>query len=173
MRGERDDAAIDAAIAAAAQALTSAAPSAALRAGVRDRIGGRGLVASALRRKNLRWLVPAAAAAAVVVVALILGRLTSQPPGAPGNQPRPSAPVLVTAPAPQPNPGPVVETATVASPPVRRLAAAFEPPIEEVEPLIPPITIPPLETELIVVDASSGVMPIEIEPLRIEPLQGE
>ena len=162
MRSERDDA-IDAAISAAAEALTSAGPSAALRAGVRDRIG---------RRRAAWWLVPAAAAAAVVI-ALVLGRLTSQPPEAPGNQPRPSAPALVTAPAPESDNSPVDEAVSVQSPPVRRLAAAFEPPVEEVEPLIPPIMIPPLETELIVVDVSSGVMPIEIEPLRIEPLQGE
>lgn len=161
MRSERDDAAIDAAIAAAAQALTSAAPSAALRVGVRDRIG---------QRRPARWLVPAAAVAAVAM-ALILGRSTPQPPGAPGKQPRPSVPALVAAPAPQPDNGPAVEV--LSSPPVRRLAAAFEPPVEELEPLIPPITVPPLETELIVVDVSSGVMPIEIEPLRIEPLQGE
>jgi hypothetical protein len=62
---------------------------------------------------------------------------------------------------------------------VRQLAATFEPPpIEEPEPLIPAIAIPQLETEplairQIAMDVSSGVMPIEIEPLRIEPLQGE
>jgi hypothetical protein len=161
MRSERDDDAIDAAIAAAAQALTSAEPTAALRAGVRDRIG---------RRRTAWRLVPVATAAAVIVGALILGRSTSPAPGASVDQPRPSAPARVAVPPPELENQRVVQT--VASPP-RRLLAALEPPIEEVESLIPPITIPPLETAQIVVDASSGVMPIEIEPLRIEPLQGE
>jgi hypothetical protein len=42
--------------------------------------------------------------------------------------------------------------------------------IEE-EPPIPPIAIEPLVTVQIAVE-NSGVMPIEIEPLQIEPLRG-
>ena len=75
-----------------------------------------------------------------------MGRALSGPPGGPDNA--------------RPTPG-------------LALAPTFEPPFEEPEPLIPPITIEPLETELIAVDASSGVMPIEIEPLQIEPLRGD
>jgi len=61
--------------------------------------------------------------------------------------------------------------------PVRRLAADVAVPPEE-ESLIPPIAIEPLATDplpavQIVVDQSSGVMPIEIASLRIEPLQGD
>jgi len=52
-------------------------------------------------------------------------------------------------------------------------AEAVEPPTEEIESLIPPIAIPALETRQIAVATGSGVVPIEIEPLRIEPLQGE
>jgi hypothetical protein len=162
MRSEQGDG-IDAAIAAAAQALTSGEPSAALRGGVRDRIG---------RRRTAWWFVPAAAVAAAVLAAIILGRATPPAPGAPVNQPTPAAPALVSVPAPQPQRRPVDEAVAVV-PPMRRLAAPFEPVVEELEPLIPPIAIPPLETTQIVVDVSSGVMPIEIEPLRIEPLQGE
>lgn len=169
MRSERDGA-IDAAIAAAAEALTSAAPSAALRVGVRDRIG---------RRHTAWWLVPAAAAAVVLVA--ILGRTLSGPavPDGPDRVRAADVRLAIEHASPQLETvgralsGPPDRVRPAVTPPVRRLAAAFEPPVEEMEPLIPPITIPPLETELIVVDASSGVMPIEIEPLRIEPLQGE
>lgn len=177
MRSDRDDA-IDAAISAAAQALTSAPPSPAIRAGVRNRIGDD-RVASAFRRKIRWWLIPAVAAAAVVLVAAIVGRILPGPavPDGPGRvRPTDVRPPLTSTPPPslvttQPEPATAIPSAV--SLPVRRLADAFEPPPEELEPLIPPITIPPLETELIVVDAGSGVMPIEIEPLRIEPLQGE
>ena len=161
MRSEQGDG-IDAAIAAAAQALTSAEPSAALRAGVRERIG---------RRRSAWWFVPAAAVAAAVVAAIILGRATPPAPGAPVNQPTPAAPVLGSVPAPQPDSRPIDQAVTVL-PPMRRLAAPFEPPVEELESPIPPIAIPPLETTQIVVDVSSGVMPIEIEPLQMEPLRG-
>ena len=46
-------------------------------------------------------------------------------------------------------------------------------PPEELAPMIPPIAIAPLETKLIAVETSSGLMPIEIEPLQIEPLRGD
>lgn len=191
MRSDRDDDAIDVAIAAAARSLTEAEPSSALRAGVRDRIGGHGLVASALRRKNLRWLVPVGATAAVVVVVALVGRALLGPPSGPERvrpadvrpsieQASPQLDVVGrTLSGPAAPGGPDRVRPPVTSPRVRRLAATFEPPpIEELEPLIPAITIPQLETEpleirQIAVDTSSGVMPIEIEPLRIEPLQGE
>jgi hypothetical protein len=163
MRSEHDGDRIDAAIDAAARALTSSEPSTALREGVRNRIG---------RRWNVWRLVPAAAAA-MIVVALILSRLTSAPETP--VPPRPQQPELVVAPIAVPEPPPGIQrvVATTTMPPMRRLVAASEPPPEELEPVIPPITIAPLETALIAVDTSSGVMPIEIEPLRIEPLQGE
>ena len=44
---------------------------------------------------------------------------------------------------------------------------------EEEEPPIPPITIEPVHTVQIAVDESSDVMPIDIAPLQIEPLQGQ
>ncbi len=82
-------------------------------------------------------------------------------------------PALVTAP-PNAVPGPAHEVQPAVTVPLAdRLTATFEPPAEEPEQLIQPITIPALETQQIAVDTSSGVMPIEIVPLRIEPLQGE
>ena len=164
MRSEGDDH-LDAVIDRAARSLTAAAPSTSLRTGVRDRIG---------RRWNALWLVPAAAAAVVIVVAFVLGRFSS-PSGVPAVQPVPHPPALVTAPASVPEAAPDVRAvpAIATLPPMRRLVSAFELPPEELEPVIPPLTIEPLETRLLSVDTSSGVMPIEIEPLRIEPLQGE
>ena len=44
---------------------------------------------------------------------------------------------------------------------------------EDIAPLIDPIMIEPITTVQIAIDVSSGVMPIDIEPLRIEPLQGQ
>jgi hypothetical protein len=56
----------------------------------------------------------------------------------------------------------------------RRLAADVPvPPPAEEEPPIPPIAIEPLTTAQIAVDVSSGVMPIDIAPLQIEPLLGQ
>ena len=199
MRSDQDDDPIDAAIAAAARSLTAAEPSAALRAGVRDRIGGDGLMASASRRKNLWWLVPVGATAVVLVAAIVGRALLGAPESVRPADVRPSieqaSPQLEvvsrttpphragamgtprSGPAAPGGPNGVRRTGT--SPRVRRLAATFEPPpIEELEPLIPAIAIPQLETEpleirQIAMDVSSGVMPIEIEPLRIEPLRGE
>jgi len=54
----------------------------------------------------------------------------------------------------------------------RRAADVTAPPPEEESP-IPPIAIEPLTTVQIAVDVSSGVMPIEIAPLQIEPLLGQ
>ena len=157
---------IDAAIDAAARSLIDAEPSAALRVHVRERI----LAASAYRRKMQWALVPVVATATVIVVALVLGGSPSAPavqqalqaPPPPAATPRERAPVTE-----------IQRQAIAASlPPMRRLVT-FEVPQDEVESLIPPIAIAPLETKQISVDVSSGVMPIEIEPLRIEPLQGE
>jgi hypothetical protein len=85
----------------------------------------------------------------------------------------PSAPAIVRSirPAP-PAPAPLAVVSTTHSRvPQRRVAAAVAPAVEEENPLIPPITIEPLSTTRIAVDASAGVTPIEIEPLQIEPLQ--
>lgn len=188
MQSERGGDHIDAAIDAAARSLTTGEPSAALRMGVRDRISERSpvasafpfFVASAFRRKG--WLVPAGAMTALIAV-MIVGRALLDPLDEPdvertlsGPSARPTDVRLSidrattqsvsdpggrdTTPAPVRSPQPLA-------------AATLDLPFEELEPLIPPITIEPLETRLIVVDTSSGVMPIEIEPLQIEPLRGD
>jgi len=172
MRSEQGDSRFDAAIDEAARSLTSADPSPALRARVRERIGRRSLVASAGW-----WLVPVGMTAAVVIVALFLGRSPAPPSTRAVLQPVPT-PRAGTAPGvnvPETVPDTILETrhATAATRPLRRLPPPFEPAPEDLESPIPPIMIPPLETKQIAVDVRSGVMPIEIEPLRIEPLQGE
>lgn len=182
MRSERDGDHLDAVIDAAARSLTAGEPSAALRPSVRDRIG---------RRSNVGWLVPAAAIAVMAV--MIVGRALLGPPGGPdpstgsgspraesrGNRVRPTDVRLPidypSRPAPELSAAPLQPDIERLVPPnpTHQVVAVPELPLEELEPLIPPLSIPPLETKLIAVETSSGVMPIEIEPLRIEPLQGE
>jgi hypothetical protein len=165
MRSERDGDQLDAAIDAAARSLTEGEPSATLRASVRARISER--------RSFVRWaLVPVAASAAVIVAAVFLGRFTASPSGTPELPPKPQAPALVDAPV---SPVEAMPLDAVDAMPLtmRRVVTTFEPPVEEPEPAIPPLVIAPLVTELIEVDAGSGVMPIEIEPLQIEPLRGD
>ena len=182
MQSERGGDHLDAAIDAAARSLTTGEPSAALRAGVRGRIR----VASAFRRKAGWWLVPAGAMTALIAV-MIVGRILLDPLGEPevgrtlsGPPARPTDVRLtsnhVAPPASSGGTDGPDQARPTGAPDKARLTAlpsTFEPPVEELEPLIPPITIEPLETRLIVVDTSSGVMPIEIEPLQIEPLRGD
>ena len=170
MHGERNDDRLDAAIDAAARSLTAGEPPSSLRAAVQGRIA---------RRRNASWLVPAAAVAAVLVVALV-GRTLSGPsvaggPEMPQLPAKLEPPVLVAVPAPRPIMGAadvrrVVATTVPSAPPAMDTPDA---PPEEPAPMIPPITIEPLETKLIAVETGSGVMPIEIEPLQIEPLRGD
>ena len=169
MHGERHGDRLDAAIDAAARALTAGEPPSSLRAAVQRRIA---------RPRNASWLVPAAVVAAVLVVALV-GRTLSGPSVADGPEmpqlPAKPKPVLVVAPPPRPIMGGadvrrVVATTVPSTPPAMDTPDA---PPEEPAPMIPPITIEPLETKLIAVETSSGVMPIEIEPLQIEPLRGD
>ncbi len=59
----------------------------------------------------------------------------------------------------------------------RRLADEVAAPPQEEESLIPPIAVEPLEPAQIAVGNpitvdSSGVMPIEVAPLQLEPLRG-
>lgn len=192
MQSERDDH-LDAVIDAAARSLTAGEPSAALRTRVRDRISERSpvasafpfFVASAFRRKG--WLVPAGAMTALIAVMIVgptlldplggpdVGQNLSGPPARPADvrlsiDRGPDVGRTLLGPPARPKGVPAKAGPGVTPPPLA--AATLEPPFEELEPLIPPITIEPLETSLITVD-SSGVMPIEIEPLQIEPLRGD
>jgi hypothetical protein len=170
MRNERP---IDALIDEAARRLVAGEPSSSLRRSVRERIG---------RRRSAWSLVPAfAGVAALLVVAVIMGRTLSGPAHGPdrvvtGERP----PIERAAPAVASQPNEPAAIQPVPSAPrqlARRLAADVAPPPEEESP-IPPIAIEPLATEplgavQIAVDVSSGVMPIEIAPLQIEPLLGQ
>lgn len=159
---------VDALIDEAARRLVAGEPSSALRRGVRERIDRR--------RPALSFVPVLAGVAALLVVAVIVGRALLGPSDGPdrvrptGERPtfeRTEPAIASQGPEPtaiQPEPG---------APRQLRRVAAVPLPLPEEEPLIPPITIEPLATAQIAVDESSGVMPIEIEPLQIEPLLGQ
>ena len=165
MRNERP---IDALIDEAARQIVAGEPSSSLRRNVRERIG----------RRRLAWvLVPAwGAAAALVIAVLILGRVLSGPPGEPGRarstEERPTIDRGAVVVASQSNGPDATQPARNKARQFTRRAAAVIPPPPDEEPIVPPIAIEPLSTAQIV-DMSSGVMPIDIAPLQIEPLLGQ
>ena len=145
---------------AAAHAMTRGEPSAQLRMTVRARIDNRRAWPAVAA-----W-VPVLAGAAAVALAVFASWTPVEPP--------PPHTVAVTTPAPAPTISasplaPTIETAAVAPLPavprtrVTRPAGALDP--------IAPMVIEPMTTPLMAVGTSSGVMPIEIDDLRIEPLQ--
>ena len=168
---------IDALIDDAARRLVAGEPSSALRSSVRDRIGAR----------RPAWsFVPALAGAVVLLVVAVLvgrgpvGRTLLGPGGADRVRPPDERPGIERAAAPALQ---LDEPAAIQPAPIparqftRRVAKVISPPAEEEESLIPPIAIEPLKTVpldvQIAVDVSSGVMPIDIAPLQIEPLLGQ
>jgi len=175
LSGRRESNGIDALIDAAARRLVAGEPSSSLRTSVRDRI----------ERRRPVWLpVPAwGAAFAIVIAALIAGRTLLDRSGDSESVQQDNQRAAVSLPAVQPqvNAGPAARARPAASQPARtgarqssrRLADAITPPPAEEESLIPPLAIVPLTTTQIAVDTSSGVTPIEIEPLQIEPLLGQ
>jgi hypothetical protein len=169
---------IDALIDEAARRLVAGEPSSLLRRRVRDRIG---------KRQTAWSFVPALAGAAVLlVVAVIVGRALLGPVDRTLSGPANGSDIVATgerptieraAPAVSSQPAdvtPIPPVRTTPRPLGRRLAAdvPVPPPAEEESP-IPPIAIEPLTTAQIAVDVSSGVMPIDIAPLQIEPLLGQ
>jgi hypothetical protein len=184
MRNETPDP-VDALIDDVARQLVAGQPSSSLRSAVRDRIG----------RRRLPWVcAPAfAAAGTLAIVAMLVG-----PTGAPdAERAVPSATVArIERPAHGIEP---MERFERREPSERferlerlerserlerferleRLERSADLTFEEEEPLIPPImiepltAIEPLASVQIAVDTSSGVMPIEIAPLQIEPLLSE
>ena len=176
---------IDALIDEAARRLVAGEPSSSLRSSVRDRIA----------RRRLAWFVVPAwgMAAATVVAVLIVGRAT--PPhgagavGTPGSGPpfehgsarptdHPATKSNVPTVALQANEPAVIQPEPSAPRQLARRRAADVAAAPEEESPIPPITIEllataPLRAVLIAADVSSGVMPIDIAPLQIEPLLGE
>ena len=172
MRNERPDP-IDALIDEAARRLVAGDPSSSLRSSVRDRIG---------RRRSGWLLVPAfAGVGALLVVAVIVGRALSGAPGEPDrvrpttDHPAMSSSVPTVA-SPQLEGDPIQPVPSAPRQLGRRRAVPTPPPDEE--PLVPQIAIeplrtPPLTEAQIAADVSSGVMPIDVEPLQIEPLLGQ
>ncbi|MGH9241586.1 MAG: hypothetical protein ACRD3G_26360 [Vicinamibacterales bacterium] len=164
---------LDALIDHAAQQIVAGEPSSSLRSAVRDRIE---------HRRSAWSLSPAIAgvAAAVVIAAVLVGRTLlpdvgrtlSGPAGERVNV-RPTI-ERVAIPAP---PAPSVESDTRGVRLTRRLADEVAAPPQEEESLISPIAVEPLEPVQIAVGNpitvdSSGVMPIEVAPLQLEPLRG-
>lgn len=165
---------IDALIDEAARRLVAGEPSSSLRRSVRNGIG---------RRWSAWWSFAPALAGAAMVVMAIVGRALLGPVDAPDQKPtvartgaeRPAA-AVASLPADLTPIQPVRITPRQSG---RRLAAdvTVPPPAEEESP-IPPIAIEPLSAAplrevQIAVNESSGVMPIEIAPLQIEPLLGQ
>lgn len=171
MRNERPDS-LDTLIDNVARQMIAGEPSPSLRGAVRERIAGRPVVWS---------LVPAwGVAVGVLIAALIVGRALLGPPSERDN----IRPTIEHAAIPAEQPpaivGPDARSVPLQADQVRltrRPADDVAAVPQEEEPLIPPIAIEPLETVQIAVGnpitvESSGVMPIEIEPLQIEPLRG-
>jgi hypothetical protein len=168
MRNDHIDALID----DAARRLTAGEPSSALRGVVRDRIG---------TGRSAGWSFAPALVGVSLVVLAIVGRALLGPPGERDNV----RPTLDRASTPPGESAPQVPGLTATQPEriearqfTRRLAEPVAPPPVEEESPIPPIVIEPLATVplgavQIAVDVSSGVMPIEIAPLQIEPLLGQ
>lgn len=171
---------IDALIDGAARQMVAGEPSSSLRSAVRDRIE---------HRRSAWSLSPAiAGAAALVIAAVPVGRALLGPPGAPDppshrfGVARPTI-ERVAIPAP---PAPSVESDTRSVRLqadqnrvrlTRRLADEVAVPPQEEESLIPPIAVEPLDPVQIAVGNpitvdNSGVMPIEVAPLQLEPLRG-
>ena len=116
--------------------------------------------------KQARHLWMPLAAAAAIVLAVVVGRALLGPPDAP----RPTE----VASAPAAPPGLRESTATPAPSPAGLRESSARPargrtPQRKLE--VEPLVIEPIRMPLIAIDSSSGVMPIEIEDLRIEPLQ--
>ena len=165
---------LDALIDSAARQIVAGEPSTALRSAVRKRIE---------HRRSPWSLSPVfAVATAAVIAAVFVGRALLGPPGAP-DEARPAIeraaiPVEQLPAVVAPDTGSVRLQA--AQTPVRlgrRLADDVAAPPQEEEPPIAPIAVEPLEPVQIAVGnpitvESSGVMPIEIAPLQLEPLRG-
>ena len=160
---------IDALIDHVARQLVTGEPSSALRSSVRGRIE---------RRHGVWSLVPAwGVTVAVAVTAVIVGRALWDVPDAVNRSKTSAQRAAVTQPG-RVEPAERSERLERSERPERserseRSARSAVPVLPEEESPIPPIAIEPLATVQVAVDASSGVMPIEIEPLQIEPLLGQ
>ena len=178
---------IDALIDGAARQMVAGEPSSSLRSAVRDRI----------EHRRSAWSLPpaiAGAAVALVIAAVPVGRALLGPPDERNNV-RPTIELTQTRDAPDPPSHgfgvarPTIDVDEVGTRSIRlqadqnpvrltrRLADEVAAPPQEEESLIPLIAVDPLEPVQIAVGnpiavESSGVMPIEVAPLQLEPLRG-
>ena len=176
MRDNEDDP-LDALIDVTARGISAGPLPSSLRTTVRRRI----------EQTQARWAFPvwqvagATAATALVVMTLLMVRSVPAPVEEAGPVQATREPVAATprkapptiARAVPPDAAPARSRIGKAIVPRRLVFAANADATEDIEPLIDPITIEPIATVQIAIDVSSGVMPIDIEPLRIEPLQGQ
>ena len=172
---------LDALIDHAARQIVAGEPSSSLRGAVRARV----------EHRQSAWLLSpaiAGAAVALVIAAVLVGRALLGPSDERNNI-RPTI-ELSSAPDAPTRPALDVNEAGPRSvrPPwrqadqnpvrlMRRLADDIAVPPQEEESLIPPIAVEPLDPVQIAIAnpitvESSGVMPIEIAPLQLEPLRG-
>ena len=159
MHGE-DPVGADELIDAVARDLTRGEPSLQLRRRVRCRIATRG--------GRVLWPAWAGMAGAAVALMTLLVMWPS-PEGVPNHE------VAVAVPPPQPagqtpSPGPITAPAVAAKAPIsRKPAAGAAEPLEPIDPLV----IEPMTMPLIAGGSSPELVPIEMDDLRIEPLQIE
>ena len=151
----------------AAQAMTRGEPSDQLRPAVRARIdkGTSRLVAPApwRRRKQARRLwIPAVVTATAIALAVIVTQWSQRIAPVPAPPPTRIA-AAPSGPVPQ-VPARPVETPVRVSGPKRTPQRTL---------VVDPLAIEAISMPLIAVDSSSGVMPIEIDDLRVEPLRIE
>jgi hypothetical protein len=139
---------LDRVVDTAAHAMTRGEPSLRLRHDVRARIGKR----PSWRDKRI-W-IPAMASATALLLIAIAGRGLLEQPEAPRLAPQ----IATVEPPKSPEP---------AAPERFERFERFE------RPSVNPIVIEPIVVPLMAVETSSGPMPIEIDPLQVEPLQPE
>jgi hypothetical protein len=198
MRNERRDP-IDALIDSAARQIVAGEPSSSLRSAVRDRVAARRPVWSLAPAWGVALgVILAALIVGRVLLSDPVGRTLSGPAGERDNV-RPTIELSSSPDAPD-KARPTIDVDEVGIRSIRlpwpaearderrrqanrnpvrlrRLAEDVAAPPQEEEPLIPPIAVEPLQPVQIAVGnpitvESSGVMPIEVAPLQLEPLRG-
>ena len=143
-----------------ARAMTHGEPSTSLRQAVRTRI----------EQDRTPWAgrvwIPASAAATLVLAAIVTWTL-SDPRVEPLRSTQLATALDVAPPVPLES-APVPVSAQLSA---RSDSEGGSRSTRQLSLAVPPLVIEPISVPLIAVDASSGVMPIEIDPLQIEALQ--
>ena len=143
-----------------ARAMTHGVPSTQLRQAVRTRIEQEWTPWA-----SREW-IPASAAATLVLAAIVTWTL-SGPRVEPLRSTQVATALDVTPPVPLES-APLLVSAQLSA---RSDSGGASRSTRQLITAVPPLVIEPISVPLIAVDASSGVMPIEIDPLQIEALQ--